>query len=134
MPHVIVEYSSNLESLVDIPSLVRKVHEAALATGVFELAAVRTRAERRDCYIVADGHRDNCFVAVIVRIAPGRNDETRHRLGSSMFDALCSYLEHVEKTSPIVISLEVQQVDPAATFRRNNLSSFLKGRAAGTPA
>ena len=120
MPHVIVEYSSNLESIVDIPDLVRKVHAAALATGVFELAAVRTRAERRDCYVIADGHLDNCFVAVSVRIAPGRNDETRHRLGSIIFDALCNYLQQVEKTKPVVISLEVQEVDPAATFRKKD--------------
>jgi 5-carboxymethyl-2-hydroxymuconate isomerase len=134
MPHVIVEYSSNLETQIDIPGLVRNVHEAALATGVFERAAVRTRAERRDCYVVADSHPDNCFVAVVVRIAPGRNDEIRHRLGSSMFDALCDYLGLIEKTNPIVISLEVQEVDPAATFRKNNLPSFLKARAAGTRA
>jgi len=132
MPHVIVEYSSNLETQIDIPGLLRKVHEAALATGVFELAAVRTRAERRDCYAVADSHPDNSFVAVVVRIAPGRNDEIRHRLGASMFGALCDYLAHFEKTNPIVISLEVQQVDPAATFRKNNLPAFLKARAAGT--
>lgn len=131
MPHVIVEYSSNLESQVDIPGLVRRVHEAALSTGVFELAAVRTRAEPRTCYVIADGHDDNSFVAVVVRIAPGRDDETRHRLGSAIFDAVCNYLQKIEQTEPIVISLEVQQVDPAATFRRNNLPSFLKNRAAG---
>jgi 5-carboxymethyl-2-hydroxymuconate isomerase len=133
VPHVIVEYSANLEGQIDIQGLTRKVHESALATGVFELAAVRTRAERRDCYVIADGHPDNCFVAVTVRIAPGRNDETRHRLGSSMFGALCNYLQQVEQTNPIVISLEVQQVDPAATFRTNSLAPFLRQRAAAPP-
>jgi len=130
VPHVIIEYSANLEGQIDVQGLTCNVHQSALATGVFELAAVRTRAERRDCYVIADGHGDNCFVAVTVRIAPGRSDETRHRLGSSMFDALCNYLQEVEKTNPIVISLEVQQVDPAATFRTNNLATFLKQRTA----
>src|SRR5665213_36550 len=109
MPHVIIEYSSNLEARVDIPDLVRKVHAAALATGVFDLTAVRTRAVRCDCYVVADGHPENGFVAVVVRIAPGRSDETRQRLGSSIFEALCNRLEQVEHASPMVISLEVQQ-------------------------
>jgi 5-carboxymethyl-2-hydroxymuconate isomerase len=133
MPHVIVEYSSNLEPLVDIPDLVRSVHAAALSTGVFDLAAVRTRAARRDCYVIADGHPENCFVAVAVRIAPGRSDETRHRLGSSIFEALCNYLEQIMPASPIVISLEVQQVDATATFRKNDLGAFLKKRAGEAP-
>src|SRR5258708_39817967 len=63
MPHLVVEYSANLESEIAIADLVRGVHEAALATGIFEIGAVRTRAERRDAYAIADGHAANAFVA-----------------------------------------------------------------------
>ena len=57
MPHLIVEYSANLERDVDIPRLVAAVHAAALETGVFPIGGIRTRAERRDIYQVADSHR-----------------------------------------------------------------------------
>ena len=50
MPHLIVEYSANLERDVDIPRLVAAVHAAALETGVFPIGGIRTRAERRDIY------------------------------------------------------------------------------------
>ena len=79
MPHLTVEFSANLKNQVDILKLVETVHQAALRTGVFEIAAVRTRAVGRDYYVIADGHRDNAFVAISVRVAPGppaRNTQT----------------------------------------------------------
>ncbi|HVB56671.1 MAG TPA: hypothetical protein VNE63_09620 [Candidatus Acidoferrales bacterium] len=133
MPHLTVEYSANLEKRIDILDLVRKVHTAAIATGVFDTATVRTRAERREHYVIADGHPENSFVAVSVRIATGRDAETRKRIGQTIFDSLCSYLEPIYEAAPIGISLEVQDMD-AVEFRKNNMAPFVKARAAKTHA
>ena len=129
MPHLTVEYSANLENQIDILQLVEKIHQAALKTGVFEVGAVRTRAAKRDYYVIADGHRDNTFVAIEVHIAPGRPAETRKRLGQEIFDAACEYLETVYETSPIGISLEVTEIDNTAAFRKTNLHAIVKARA-----
>jgi 5-carboxymethyl-2-hydroxymuconate isomerase len=129
MPHLTVEYSANLENRIDILQLVETIHQAALKTGVFEVAAVRTRAARRDYYVIADGHRDNAFVAITVRVAPGRPPETRKRLGQEIFDAACEFLQKTYDTTPIGISLEVQEIDNTAAFRKNNLHEIVKHRA-----
>jgi 5-carboxymethyl-2-hydroxymuconate isomerase len=129
MPHLIVEYSANLENQIDILKLVETIHQAALKTGVFKVAAVRTRASRRDYYVIADGHRDNAFVAITARVAPGRPPETRKRLGQEIFDATCDYLQRIYETTPISISLEVQEIDDTAAFRKNNLHEVVKHRA-----
>jgi 5-carboxymethyl-2-hydroxymuconate isomerase len=129
MPHIIVEYSANLDDQIDIQKLIEAVHQAALRTGVFEVAAVRTRAERRDYYVIADGHEDNAFVAISVRVAPGRSRETRQRLGQEIFDAACEYLEKVYERTPLAISLEVREIDNTAAFRKNNLHAIVKERA-----
>jgi 5-carboxymethyl-2-hydroxymuconate isomerase len=129
MPHLIVEYSANLENQIDVLNLVETIHHAALKSGVFEVAAVRTRASRRDYYVIADGHRDNAFVAIMVRVAPGRPPETRKRLGQEIFDAACDYLKKTYETTPISISLEVQEIDNTAAFRKNNLHEIVKHRA-----
>ena len=47
MPHLILEYSANLEADIDIRKLITVVHEAALKTGVFPRGGCRTRAARR---------------------------------------------------------------------------------------
>ena len=129
MPHLTVEYSANLQSKVDIFRLVETVHQAALRTGVFEIAAIRTRAAGRDYYVIADGHRDNAFVAISVRVAPGRPPETRKRVGEEIFDAACEFLKSVYETTPLAISLEVQEIDNTAAFRKKNLDTIMKKRA-----
>lgn len=129
MPHLIVEYSANLKNQIDIFKLVETVHHAALRTGVFEVAAIRTRAAGRDYYVIADGHRDNAFVAIFVRVAPGRPPETRRRVGQEIFDAACEFLKNVYETTPLAISLEVQEIDNTAAFRKKNLDRIIKARA-----
>jgi len=130
MAHIIVEYSRNLEDRIRIAELLRKVHETALQTGVFEIGGLRTRAEPRDVYFIADGHEDNSFVAVTVRVGHGRDAEKRRRAGQMMFDALCEHLAGIFADTPLAISLDVQEIDPAATFKKNNLHSIVKERAA----
>jgi 5-carboxymethyl-2-hydroxymuconate isomerase len=133
MPHLVVEYSANLESEIAIQELVGKVHEAALASGLFELAAVRTRAERRDIYAIADRHPKNSFVAVQMSIGSGRDAESRKRLGKAIFDTVCRHMEKVPHANAVAISLEVREIDPTAAFRKNNLHSLVKERAAKAP-
>lgn len=130
MAHIIVEYSTNLDGRIAIPDLLRRIHEAALQSGVFEIGGLRTRAEPRDAYFIADGHEDNAFVAVTVRIGHGRDAETRQRAGQLIFDALCSHLAKIFECMPIAISLDVQEIDPAATFKKNNLHTIVKDRVA----
>ena len=68
MPHLTIEYSANVADHVDIDRLVGALHDAALATGVAALDALRTRAVRREHYAIADRHPDNAFVAVTARL------------------------------------------------------------------
>jgi 5-carboxymethyl-2-hydroxymuconate isomerase len=131
MAHIIVEYSRNLEGRIAIRELLQKVHEAALESGVFEIGGLRTRAEPRDAYVVADGHKDNAFVAVRARIGHGRDTETRKRAAQMVFDALCAYLSKVCENTPLAISLELQEIDPLTSFKKNNLHAIVKERAAG---
>jgi len=131
MAHIVVEYSRNLESRIAIFDLLRKVHEAALQSEVFEIGGLRTRAEPRDAYIVADGHRDNAFVAVTARVGYGRDAETRQRAAQMIFDALCGHLAKIFEQTPLAISLELQEIDPSTSFKKNNLHAIVKERAAG---
>ena len=47
MPHVITEYSENLDGVVDIPRLVKELHETAIASGLFQVGGIRSRAKKR---------------------------------------------------------------------------------------
>ena len=128
MPHIVIEYSANLESRLDVPGLVRAVHETAVGTGVFPLGGIRTRAARRDIYRVADGNPENAFVHMVARIASGRDLATRKRVGESLFATLCDRLTGVYDSTPLGISFEIQEIDPDTSWKKNNLHERLKAQ------
>jgi 5-carboxymethyl-2-hydroxymuconate isomerase len=134
MPHIVVEYSANLEKDLDIAGLVDKVHEAVLASGVFELGAVRTRAERRDVYRIADGDPDNGFVHVDLRIAPGRDGATRKRVAEAVLDVVASATRQIFARSGLGLSVEVREIDNSAAVRLNNLHERMAAKGAARRA
>lgn len=131
MPHIIVEYSSNLAARIDPDLLIERLHETAIGTGVFPVGGTRTRAAERSRYRIADGHPDNAFVHVTLRIGHGRDAPTKARAAQAVFDALTAHLAALYDAIPLGISLEVQEIDPALSFRRNNLHEYVAARQAG---
>ncbi len=98
MPHVVIEYSANLESEVEPMALVRAVHAAVLAQPIFEPAGVRTRASRREKFLVADGDPENAFIAVTARIGPGRTPAARKAASEGIMAALYALVEPIYQT------------------------------------
>jgi 5-carboxymethyl-2-hydroxymuconate isomerase len=121
MPHIVVEYSTNLDKRLDMPRLVRDVHEAVLASKVFEIGAVRTRAAPRDLYVIADGDPDHGFIHVEMSIAPGRDDATRMRVSQAVLDALAKATHAVYARHGLGLSVNIRQIDNASATRLNNL-------------
>lgn len=134
MPHLIVEYSANLERDVDIPRLVAAVHAAALETGVFPIGGTRTRAERRDVYRIADGHPDNAFVHVQARIGAGRTPEVRQRAAETIFAAVKAETARAFAGRPLGLTLEIVEIDPVGSLKHNNLHEIVEARRKGSAA
>ena len=134
MPHLIVEYSANLETVIDIQALVHTVQEAAHETGIFPKAGTRTRAERRDIFEIADGHPDNGFVHLIVRIGSGRTVEVRKQAGDLIFARLTAALDEIYTSHPLAISFEMVEIHPDTTWKQNNIQAALEAREHGSAA
>jgi 5-carboxymethyl-2-hydroxymuconate isomerase len=121
MPHVLVEYSANLEPEVEPMRLVGAVHKAVLSQPIFEAPGVRTRAARREHFLIADGDPSHAFVAVTARIGPGRTVVERKQASEAIMAALYTELESVYNARGLVLSVEVTELDGAAMTRRNGL-------------
>ena len=129
MPHLTVEYSANLDRVLDVPELLDVLHAAAAGIEAFPLAGMRTRAARREHYVIADGHPDNAFVHLVLRIAHGRSLEVRQAAGEVIFTALCAYLQPIYASTPLAISFEIQEIDPVLNFKHGNLRDYMAHRA-----
>ena len=121
MPHIVIEYSANLEADIEPMRLVRAVHAAALAQPGFDPPGVRTRAARREHFLIADGDDSHAFVAVTVRIAPGRTKRARQAASEAIMAALYDVVEPVYLSRSLALSVEVTELDASAMTRRNGL-------------
>ena len=128
MPHILIEHSSNLSDRVELDELIRTVHQAALDTGVFPKGGIRTRRAPRERYLIADGHADNAFIHLVLRIGSGRDVETRQRAASEVFEALCDFLAPDMSVHPLGISLEIQEIVPETSHKKSNLHAYVKQR------
>ena len=128
MPHLIVEYSRNLENLVDKDELVQQVHRAGLATGVFPIGGIRVRLHEIAHYAIADRHPDNAFIHVQMRIGEGRDAATRRSCAQAVFDDLAAWLAPVFASSPFGLSVELCEIDGNSSFKKNNLHEHVELR------
>ena len=128
MPHQILELSANLEPLIDVRKLVEVLHQTTSSIDAFPLAGLRTRVAIRDHYKIADGHPDNGFIHLTLRIRHGRTVETRKNAGEVIFAALSAYLEPFSNSTPLAISFEIQEIHPDLNFKQNNLRAYMAER------
>ena len=125
MPHIVIEYSTNLDKVVDIDALVAEVHAAAIDDGLGALDALRTRAAPRDHYRIADGDPAYGFVAVIARVGPGRSPDVLERFLTRVIDTVDETLKPVLGDHPVALSAEVQLIDPTMRINRNHIRTHL---------
>ena len=131
MPHLFVEYSANIEQKIALGDLLDKLHESALDTGVFPLGGIRVRAHGMEHYRIADCHPDNGYVHVTAMIGHGRPLDVRRRVGEQLLDTLTAHLQQVFESSPLAISLNIQEFHPELNFKKNNLHEYVQLRQDG---
>ena len=127
MPHQIIEYSANLEAVLDVDGLVQTMHETAVGIDALPIGGIRTRAARRDVYRVSDSHPDNTFINVTLRIAP-RPAEIKKEVGERLFDALRRFVQPAFDKRPMALSLEIQEIDAEFRWKHSNIRDYLAQR------
>jgi 5-carboxymethyl-2-hydroxymuconate isomerase len=101
LPHLIVEYSANIEDQIALDALLDKLHACALGTGVFPLGGLRVRAHRADAYRIADKAPENGFVHVTALIGHGRPLDVQQRAAEELFAVLTAHLAPLFARSPL---------------------------------
>ena len=130
MPHLIVEYSANLEPRLDLDVLLDRLYGAAIDSGMFPLGGIRIRAYKAEHYRIADCDPGNAFVHVTAIVGAGRPLDRREQVSRLLFETICDALEPISTTSPIAISFNMREFDAVLNFKKNNLHEYLRTRGA----
>ncbi len=104
MPHCIIEYSSSFGSKLDVQQLVGKVHQAAEGSGLFDSAAIKSRAIGYQHFQVGGAQQD--FIHVTAKILPGRTAEQKANLSRLILQQLASF-----ELTRVSLTVEVVDID-----------------------
>lgn len=126
MPHFTMDYSANLDRKVNFDALCRVVHAEILKTGLFEIGAVRVRAIRCDAYAIADLLTENAFIDMSFRIGEGRSENDKRRTGEAIFNAVTEHLNALFETPHFALTLEIREIDPALSWKKNAIHPRLR--------
>lgn len=128
MPHLTVEYSANLDGRTDLGYLCEALLETLLQTGLFEIGAIRVRALRADHFAIADRLGENGFIDLVLRIGTGRTDDEKKRTGEALFACATDVLGPLFETPHFALSLEIREIDPALSWKKNAIHPRLRGK------
>ncbi len=129
MPHIWIEYSANLESRLDLDPLMQTIQDAAVGDGsIFPLAGARTRAVPVARYRIADGHPDNAFIHVVLKVGHGRSLADREACAERTFAALKEATADIMAQRPLGLTLQLDEADPVLNYKQSNYRDYLAAR------
>lgn len=126
MPHITVEYSANLDDRVDMAALCDTIRKAVLATGIFELGAVRVRAVRCEAYSIADAMPENAFIDISLRMGEGRPVDVRKTAGTAISFSAGTFLDKLFETPHFALSVEVREISSELSWKKNAMHARLR--------
>lgn len=129
MPHVVIQYSANLETEVDMPGLCRAIAAALIeqkdeAGGpLFPPGGTRVLAYPAQVYAVADNKDDYGFCYINIRVAAGRTHASLKRSGDAVLAKVQARFAEAFAKDCIGVTIQIDESGPGQVYdaRHSNL-------------
>lgn len=116
MPHMVVEYTENIEGNLQVSELLKKMNESLIShEGLFSPQGIRSRAIKLTDYLIGDGTNSAAFVHVILKIAPGRSEEAKQNVFNHLFTTMDNYFKDTIDQK-VTISLEFLELSTGGSM------------------
>lgn len=115
MPHLVILYTPNIEPGADLPALCRTMADAMIGQRddqgrqVYPTGGTRVLAFPAAHYAVADGQGDYAFVYLNVRMAAGRSEAVKKRIGDALLEKVRQHFEPLLAKRHIGITLQIDE-------------------------
>ena len=134
MPHVVVQYTANLDREARIGALCKTLAEIIVAqrdgagARVFPIGGTRVLAYPAAQFAVADGAPDRAFVFVHVRIARGRERALVDAAGEAMMAVVRAHFAALLDKRALGITLQIDEGAPVFDAKHGTLYPLFAGR------
>ena len=130
MPHIAIDYSANLEEAGDIAGLCETLRACAAGLDIFPETGVRVRAFAANHTAIADGDPDNGYIDISVRLREGRAQEAKRAATEALFEVAKAHLAEVIATKPVMLSLEMRDIDAELAPKLNTIRARIERKRA----
>jgi 5-carboxymethyl-2-hydroxymuconate isomerase len=143
VPHLVILYSGNLEKVVDMSGLCRKLADTLITIRdeagrrVFPTGGLRVLAYPAAHYALADGGAtglaagvgdDYGFVYLNLRMGRGRSAEVKRVTGESLKAVALQQLETLLASKPVGITLQIDEGQEVFDAKISSLHPLFKDR------
>jgi len=122
MPHLILEYTDNIE--VDVQPLLARLHEEVVATGAINMKGIKSRAIRHTQYRIADGDPDYAFVHVGLLIREGRPIEVQKDATQRVMNVLKETFGHLFEKRKLSLTVDLKEMRDGIALTEHNISAL----------
>lgn len=119
MPHLILEYTDNIE--VDVQPLLSRLHEEVVATGAINLKGIKSRAIKHTQYRIADGDPDYAFVHVGLLIREGRPIEVQKDATQRVMNVLKETFGYLFETRKLSLTVDLKEMRDGIALTEHNI-------------
>ncbi|MBS7808832.1 5-carboxymethyl-2-hydroxymuconate Delta-isomerase [Variovorax sp. PCZ-1] len=141
MPHLVIYYTSNLETKTDMTALCRKMADAMLAVRdesgaqVYPTGGTRVLAYPAAHFAIADGGAaskaaggsgDYAFVYMNLRMGRGRTDATKSIAGRAISAAAKAHFEQLLQTEHIGVTVQIDEGHEAFDEKHSSIHPLFK--------
>ena len=120
MPHLILEYTDNIEPFAVQPLLAR-LHEEMVATGAVNLKGLKSRAIGLTDYRLADGDERYAFVHVQMWIRDGRSLATKQEMAQRTMAILEEAFGQRRDGGYLSLSVDIQEMAKGVALTNHNI-------------
>ncbi|CAH0542827.1 5-carboxymethyl-2-hydroxymuconate Delta-isomerase [Vibrio marisflavi] len=106
MPSLILEYSNSVDERVNVQGLLEDLHKAAIDSGLFDQASVKSRALRYHTWLIGSEGDSQDFIHIRFELFSGRNEEQKRELSRQLMTVLQEQASQVHS-----LTIDIRDID-----------------------
>ena len=117
MPHLTLEYSSNVIAESDLVALFSRLHDVLAKTGGVKVENCKSRAYVASDFLAGSVGEVGGFVHLDIRLLDGRSPEIKRSIGQETLDILREWFQLPVDTLDLQLTVEVRDIDRTYYFK-----------------
>jgi 5-carboxymethyl-2-hydroxymuconate isomerase len=117
VPHLTLEYTSNLDEWASDPDLLVTLHRVLETAGGIKIGNCKSRWRMVEEWVVGDGEGESAFVHLDIRFLEGRPQAVKEAIGVAAVGVLNDHFRQEREDLDLQITVEIQDIRRDAYFK-----------------